>query len=459
MIETHLDLGRQSVKLALIAVMEELFPEDRLKTAYSIQEGVFCRLNETVMSVREVEAVGRRLREWIAQPPAIRPLGQEGGYHIYEAGERKIAMLYPCDPTLKAIPPYTIAPFGQGFIVDFEATGAGMVHPPYKLSKTYHKTQKWLRKLDLELIGDVNAMIREGRHNQLISLAEALHEKEIAEIAEAIVAQSRNLRVLLIAGPSSSGKTSFAQRLSTQLRVSGLKPVPISLDDYFRDEGDKPLAADGTPDWESIHALDLNHLRHQVEALIRGEEIQAPLYSFQLNRRREETRPLSLGEDEILVIEGIHALNPELLPNISRALVYKIYITALFELNIDLSNRIPGSEIRLLRRLVRDDRHRGTDPLETLNMWSGVRRGELVNIFRFQEECDVMFNSSLIYEMNALRALGEKTLEKIPEDSQYGWVRKRLLSLLSFCEPLEVEKIPYNSLIREFIGGSIYFPD
>lgn len=457
MVETHLEKARQTVKLGLIVVMKALFPGEDLKTAYSILEGVFCRLNKSVMSVREVEQVRKAMEEWAESAPLIEDLGQEGGYYLYRCGEILVKMIYPCLPCVDEMETYRIFPYGHGFIVDFGEEYKGTVYPPDKLSGTYHKTQKWLQKLNLERIEDINQYIRRGEHNQLISLAEALHEKEISEIANAIVLEKRNLRVLLISGPSSAGKTSFAQRLSTQLRVNGLKPVPISLDNYFHDEGNKPIGEDGTADWECLQALDLVHLQTQVEALIRGETVEAPIYSFHESKRKEITNTLTLHEDEILIIEGIHALNPALLPNINRSSLFKVYITSLFELNIDLANRIPGSEIRLLRRLVRGDRYRGTDPEETLNQWAAVRQGEYQNIFKFQEECDAMFNSSLFYEMNVLRTYGEASLNKIREDSPYRETRDRLLNLLSFCEPMDGSKIPFNSLIREFIGESIYF--
>lgn len=460
MIETHLHRSRQTIKLGLIRTMKELFPGEELKTAYSIQEGVFCRLNTSDLSVREVRLIHDRMQEWVAANPSIEYLGHVDGFYRYHTGGMDIRMVYPCETHLEDIPPFGIIPYGHGFIVDFGDVGAGGMKPlipPDMLSATYHETQKWLRKLDIELIEDVNRYVAKGDHNHLIALAEALHEKEFAAIADKILQQRRALRVLLISGPSSAGKTSFAHRLSTQLRVSGLKPVPISLDDYFLNEEDKPIGEDGKADWECLHAIDLPHLQQQIKELIQGEVVDTPIYDFTTGSRLAASRRIRLADDEILVIEGIHAMNPELLPNINRNSQFKVYISALFELNIDLVNRIPASELRLIRRLVRGDRYRGTDPEVTLDQWASVRKGEFQNIFKFQEECDVMFNSSLLYELNALRQYAEHSLMKIRDDSPYVETRDRLLNLLGFCEPMDTSKIPFNSILREFIGGSIYF--
>jgi Uridine kinase len=296
-----------------------------------------------------------------------------------------------------------------------------------------------------------------GEGMELISVAEALQEKEIADIADTILTQRRSLRVLLISGPSSSGKTSFAQRLSTQLRVNGLRPVPLSLDDYFVDRDKTPLDENGRYDFENLEALDTKLLQQQVQELINGNSVETPLFDFVSGNRMKKTKTMKIGASEILVIEGIHALNPKLLPNISRGSFFKIYISALFELNVDLMNRIPTTEVRLIRRLVRGDRFRATSPEETLNQWSSVRRGEYNNVFKYQEEADVMFNSSLLYEINTLRPFAEASLNKISVDSPHYETKERLLNLLSFFQPIDIAKVPFNSILREFVGGSIYF--
>jgi len=460
MMETHLLKRRQTVKLGLIKVIKELFPEETLKTAYSIQEGVFCKLAGSALSVREVEQINQRLQAWVKSDEPIEYLCRKDGYYQYEVGNMIIKVLYPGNDRAGKSDPFRILPYRGGFIVDFgDAQRAEYTPliPPDTLSLTYEHTQKWLKNINMEIVDDVNAYVTLGDSIELISIAEALQEKEIGDIADLILQQKRSLRVLLISGPSSSGKTSFAQRISTQLRVNGLRPVPLSLDDYFVDRDKTPLDEDGRYDFENLGALDLPLLQEHVQRLVRGEKIESPLFDFTSGNRMKKTKSLKVGPSEILVIEGIHALNPKLLPDINRSNFFKIYISALFELNVDFMNRVPTTEVRLIRRLVRGDRFRSTSPEETLNQWPSVRRGEYNNVFKYQEEADIMFNSSLLYEMNLLRPFAEISLNKIKKDSVHYETKERLLNLLSFFEPIELDKVPYNSILREFIGGSIYF--
>ncbi|WP_320164256.1 nucleoside kinase [uncultured Trichococcus sp.] len=460
MSETHLHRGRQTVKLGLIKVVHDLFPEETLKTSYSILEGVFCNLYGSILSTREVKRIELKLREWVDKDSSIVLLGKEGGYYHYQVGDIIVKAVYPALTEPHLVEPFTILPFSYGFIVDFGDIDKGSdrpLIPPVQLSAAFEKNQIWMDNIDIELVDDVNDYIQSGRTMKLVSIAEALHEKEISIIADAILQHRRALRLLLVSGPSSSGKTSFAQRLSTQLEVNGLKPIALSLDHYFVDREHTPRDDEGKYDFDSMEALDLPLLKQQIEQLIDGERVSVPQFDFVTGKRLAEYKPMQIGPSEILIIEGIHALNPELVTNINRNLIYKIYISALGGLNIDLMSRVPTSEIRLLRRLVRDDKYRGVTPESTIHQWDSVRRGEYQNIFKFQEEADVMFNSSMLYEMNALRPFAEKALQKIPVDSPYYDTRERLLNLLSFFEPLDVSKVPFNSILREFIGGSIYY--
>lgn len=460
MSETHLHKGRQTVKLGLIKVVHDLFPEETLKTSYSILEGVFCNLYGSILSTREVKQIERKLREWVEKDSSIVLLRKEGGYYHYQVGDIIVKAVYPAFTDTFLVEPFTILPFSYGFIVDFGDIDKGSdrpLIPPVQLSAAFEKNQRWMDNINIEQVQDVNDYIRSGRTMKLVSIAEALHEKEISIIADAILQHRRALRLLLVSGPSSSGKTSFTQRLSTQLEVNGLKPIALSLDHYFVDREHTPRDADGKYDFDSMEALDLPLLTQQIAQLIAGERVSVPQFDFITGQRLAEYKPMQVGPSEILIIEGIHALNPELVTSINRNLIYKIYISALGGLNIDLMSRVPTSEIRLLRRLVRDDKYRGVTPENTIHQWDSVRRGEYQNIFKFQEEADVMFNSSMIYEMNALRPFAETALQKIPADSPYYDTRERLLNLLSFFEPLDVSKVPFNSILREFIGGSIYY--
>ncbi len=458
--ETHLRKGRQTVKLGLIKVIHDIFPDYKLKTSYSIMEGVFCNLDDSILSVREVKLIRQKLIEWVEHKSPIELLNRKDGFYQYKVGDLVIKSIYPTNLNSEEVEPFEIFPFSYGFIVDFSninRENGEMLIPPYRLSAAYEKNQRWMNNINIELVSDINSFIDSGKSQKLINISEALHEKEISDIADMILQQRRTLRVLLIAGPSSSGKTSFAQRLSTQLEVNGLKPVSLSLDDYFVDRDKTPIDEYGNYDLDSIDALDIDYMLEQISSLIIGETVNTPIYDFITGSRSKETKCLSLNSSEILVIEGIHALNPRLMTNISRNIYFKIYVSALGGLNIDLQSRLPTTEIRLIRRLVRDDRYRGTGPETTFERWVNVRKSEYINIFSYQEEADVMFNSSMLYEMNVLRPFAEETLKKIVKNSPFYETKERLMNLLSFFEPMDAEKIPFNSILREFIGGSIYF--
>ncbi len=452
--------GRQTVKLGLIKVIHDLFPEETLKTSYSILEGIFCTLAGSALSVREVRQIGLKLQDWVKKNQPIQFICKNSGYYHYKVDDIKARVIYPAYVSPAMAEPFVITPFSHGFIVDFAVPGQGItepVAPPFHLSATFEKYQRWMNNINVELVSDVNSYINSGQSLKLLSIAEALHEKEISDISDVILQQRRALRVLLIAGPSSSGKTSFAQRLSTQLQVNGLNPVPLFLDDYFLDRSQTPRDEQGNYDFDCPEALDLELLHDHIEKLIGEETIEAPAFDFLQGCRSKETKTICVGPGDILIIEGIHALNPRLVTGINKNHIYKVYLSALGGLNIDFMNRIPTTDARLIRRLVRDDRFRGTDPEKTFNQWPSVRKSEYENIFRFQEEADVMFNSSMLYEMNALRPFAEASLEKTGEDSPFYECKERIMNLLSFFEPMDVAKVPYNSIIREFIGGSIYF--
>ncbi|MDO5039157.1 nucleoside kinase [Clostridium sp.] len=332
--------------------------------------------------------------------------------------------------------------------------------PPYKeqkrLSNIFYETEKWLSILDVGEVGSLNEKILYNGLKDLILVSEALHEKKIAEIADRISDKS-GVKMVLIAGPSSSGKTTFANRLSIQLRVNGFMPVPLSIDDYFVNREDSPRDENGDYDFESIYSVDLKTLNEHLERLLNGEEVEIPTYNFKKGKREWCGHKVKLPQNGILVLEGIHALNPVLTQSIGNEYKHKVYISALTQLNLDNHNRIPTTDVRKIRRIVRDFLSRGYGGEETLMMWPSIKNGEKKNIFIYQEEADDMFNSTLVYELSVLKPYALNELKKITKESSVYNEAKRLISLLNFFKEVAIDKVPENSILREFIGGSCFY--
>lgn len=325
-----------------------------------------------------------------------------------------------------------------------------------KLRSVYKETKKWAQILDVSNLGDINDTIDAGNIKDTILIGEALHEKKISQIADTILENKDEIKLILIAGPSSAGKTTFSKRLSIQLRVLGLEPYAIEADDYFLDRVNTPLKEDGELDFESIKAMDVELLNEHLTKLLNGEEIETINYNFLTGSRELTKKNYKMNENSILIVEGIHALNEEMTHSISNEHKYKIYVSALTQLNIDNHNSIFVSDVRTIRRLIRDFRTRGRTAEETLLTWPSVRAGEEENIFPFQEEADIMFNSTIIYEMNVLKKHVEPILREIPENSLAYIEANRILKLLRFFKSIDESCIPPNSIIREFIGGSCF---
>jgi len=451
---------RQSLILGLIGVVKDLFPSEQLKIAHSILDGVYCELNGSLLSSREVQKIEDHLRTWVLADQAIASEPRKDHLYHCQIDNHVINTIYPPLERSGSLKYFKLIHFSPGFILLFPNANEPETLAPFvspeKLSATFSETQHWLENLHLSTVQDVNAIITAKSSHDLICLAEALHEKKISLIADQIFDKRRNVRVILISGPTSSGKTTFAQRLSTQLRVNGLRPVALSLDNYFLAREDTPCDSCGEYDFECIEALDLPLLANHLSALIRGEEVETPVFDFVNGRRSPTGICMNLCPDEILVIEGIHALNPYLVPTLDHNQTFKIYVSALFQLNIDPYNRVPTTDVRLIRRLVRDDKFRGIKPEKTLAQWDSVRRGENNNIFPYQEEADVMFNSSLLYELNALRPFAEHLLISITQECPNYATAVHLLTLLSFFNQLDTSTVPFNSILREFLGGCTY---
>ncbi len=327
--------------------------------------------------------------------------------------------------------------------------------PEQKIFHVQKDSMEWGAKLGIPTVGALNSYIVNHRLKDLIMIQEAYHEKKIAEMA-AQIAASPEKKIILIAGPSSSGKTTFSHRLSTQLAVYGLKPHPIAADDYFVDREFTPLDEDGKLDFEHIDAIDTLQLNKDMLALLAGETVELPTFNFKTGKREYKGNFKTLGKDDILIIEGIHCLNDRLTRDLPAENKFKIYISALTQLNVDEHNRIPTTDGRLLRRLVRDARTRGADAKRTIGMWASVRRGEENNIFPYQEQADIMFNSALIYELAVLKQYAEPLLFSVePGEPEYDEA-KRLLKFLDYFLPIPADDIPNSSLIREFIGGGCF---
>lgn len=324
-----------------------------------------------------------------------------------------------------------------------------------KLFHTLQESKAWGKTMEVDTVGALNDVISKGSIQDLILVQEAFQEKKIAEIAQ-MISENKNKKFVMIAGPSSSGKTTFSHRLSVQLQTHGLKPHPIPIDDYFVNRKDTPRDENGNYNYECLEAIDVELFNQNMTDLLNGKEIELPTYNFKTGKREYKGRYKKLNKDDILVIEGIHGLNDKLSYSLPRESKFKIYISALTQLNIDEHNRIPTTDGRLIRRMVRDARTRGTSAKDTIAMWSSVRRGEEAYIFPYQEQADVMYNSALIYELAVLKQFAEPILFGIPKDCPEYIEAKRLLKFLDYFVGVSTEDIPKNSILREFIGGSIF---
>ena len=326
--------------------------------------------------------------------------------------------------------------------------------PQEKLFNVLKTSDAWSKTLEVSNVGELNECITHGDIRELMLVQEALQEKQIAQIADMV--REGEKKIVLIAGPSSSGKTTFSHRLSVQLRAHGLRPYPFALDNYFVDREFTPKDENGNYNFECIEAMDLNLFHSDMEKLLAGEEIQVPTFNFTQGRKEYKGKKLKLNDGDVLVVEGIHALNPRMTSGLPEESKFKIYISALTQLNVDDHNRIPTTDGRLLRRIVRDARTRGNNARETIAMWQSVRRGEESYIFPYQEEADVMFNSALIYELSVIKQYAEPLLFSVPKDCDEYYEAKRLLKFLDYFLGLEVTNIPTNSILREFVGGGCF---
>ncbi|MDE6375015.1 MAG: nucleoside kinase [Alistipes sp.] len=467
----------------------DLYPTRKLHIRHSLgRSGFYCEIEGLEeFTPAEAEALRRRMNEITAADLPIRgarALTSEVRDRYAEAGyDDKIALLdtrprlyskyYTLDDTIGyfygALAPSTgyvklfgIEPYYKGFYLALPLrTAPDCIHTDFyqeKMFGIFREYQSWTDIMGVPTVGAVNAKVLAGDAGSMIQLAEAFHERKFAWVADAIYEANRTCgtRMVLISGPSSSGKTTSAKRLGIQLGVLGLKPVMISLDDYFVEREKTPLDENGQYDYEALEAIDLELFNDHLRRLMAGESIDIPRYDFVTGRRMKHDTPLTLDERSILIIEGIHGLNPRLTPSIPDSQKFRIYISCFTSVAMDNLSRIATTDNRLLRRLVRDSRQRGADALATLARWPSVRRGEEKHIFPYQENADVMLNSSLFYEISVLRPYAEKMLREVPDTVPEYDEARRMLDFLDNFIPIPPDEIPPTSILREFIGGSSF---
>ncbi len=485
--EDGMRIYRRSLHFILIKAVKDLFPDRKVIISHSISKGMYCEIQgETELTERETVSIENRMREIVkARIPFVRQvipaeeakelfltMGRKDRYSIIEHRKKPQVTIYSLGdlkdyfygymvPDTGYVSLFELKYYPPGLIIRFPEKSNPNVLPEFreqkKLFSIFKEFKTWLRVLGVENVGALNDIVSSGRVCDLIRVAEALQEKKIAQIADMIAFNKEKKKVILISGPSSSGKTTFAQRLSIQLRVNGLRPVTISLDDYFVDRNLTPRDENGDYDFEALEAIDVPLFNRHLSDLINGIEVEVPIFSFTKGCREKVGRKLKIDDDQVLIIEGIHGLNEKLTASIPKERKFKIYISALTSLNIDDHNRIPSTDTRMIRRIVRDYQFRGTSAINTIRRWPSVRRGEEKNIFPFQEEADVMFNSSLVYELGVLKTLAEPLLAEIDDSNPEYTEAKRLIKFLSYFLPIDSKEIPANSIIREFIGGSCFY--
>lgn len=470
----------------LIKAVKNIYPDSRIIIKHSLNKGLYGEIeNIGGITNDKIESIKEEMKKIVEEKLKIEKI------QINREEAEKIFAEYKMNDKLKLLPHlnlshislykcggfynyfygvmltsteyitvYDLFKYNKGFILMSPNENSNLKVPEFvdvkKLAKVFDETKKIADVLDVSYVGSLNDKVDSGEIKDLVLVSEALHEKQIGSIADKIYENKEKIKIIAIAGPSSSGKTTFSKRLSVQLRLLGFDPYTISLDDYFVDREHTPRKDNGDYDFESIKALDVDLFNEHLKTLLEGDEISLPKFDFLTGNRTDSGKRFKLNDNTLIVIEGIHGLNEELTISISKENKFKIYISALTQLNIDDHNRMPTTDVRMLRRMVRDYNTRGRDAETTIVGWPSVREGEDMNIFPYQEEADVMFNSTLIYEMSVLKKYVKPILEKIPKESCAYIEAKRLLSLISYFKEASEENIPPNSIIKEFIGGGCF---
>ena len=479
---------KRSLCLMLVKAVHDICGHDKncnVRIDFSVSKGYYCVVSGQVtvdeaflLKVKErmLQMVASKMpikKRSVHTDEAISLFGKHGMHdkerlfeyrrvskvNIYSMNEFEDYYYGYMVPDASYLPYFELYAYGEGFVLQMPESSAPTVVPPFKpYHKLFHvldESSKWGDMLGIRTVADLNDEITKGNLQETILVQEALQEKKIGDIARTI-AERPGIKFILIAGPSSSGKTTFSHRLSIQLRAHGMIPHPIAVDNYFVDREKTPKDKDGKYNYECLEAINIEQFNQDMVDLLDGKEVLLPTFNFKTGRQEFNTPPKKLGAQDVLVIEGIHCLNDKLTYRLAKENKFKIYISALTQLNIDEHNRIPTTDGRLLRRMIRDARTRGTSAKQTIAMWPSVRRGEEENIFPYQEEADVMFNSALIYELAVLKQYAEPILFGIEKDCEEYIEAKRLLKFLDYFVGIGSEHVPANSLLKEFIGGGCF---
>lgn len=480
---------QRTISFILQKAVRELFPDRTLYIRHSLgASGFYCEISGFgPIPAEHLDAIKARMRGIIDRNLPIQGVkmltdtarkiyegfGMADKIALLDSRPRLYSKIYTIDslpgyfygaltPSTGYTPQFDLHPYYNGFFIALPLrTDPTRLHQSVhqeKMFDVFHQYQSWVEIMGVPTVGQLNSKVLAGDASELIKIAEAFHENKLAQVAGCVAEanRERGVRLVLISGPSSSGKTTFAKRLGVQLRVLGLNPVLISLDDYFVDREKTPRDENGEYDYEALEAIDLEQFNDHLKRLERGESVDIPRYDFISGTRQWHDNPLQLDERSVLIVEGIHGLNPALTPGVPESRKFKIYVSCFTSVALDNVSRIATSDNRLLRRLTRDYRTRGNDALSTLACWESVRRGEEKHIFPYQENADVMFNSSLFYEISVLRRFAEPILREVPDTvPEYGEA-KRMLKFLDNFIPISPEEIPPTSLLREFIGGSSF---
>ncbi len=487
---THPDgirIYTRSLMFVLQKAVNEVIPGRRLKIEHAISKGFYCEVEgmNGSLNIDIIFAIGDKMRkiikkdipfirEEILSTEAIRLFAKEGmteKVRLFESRPQLYTSVYSLDKTIDYFYGYLMQSTGNLKVFDLVKYYDGMLlmvpktsNPAQcddiiiqdKLFEVFQEYKRWGEILNVGYIGNINEIIKKKQVGELIKISEALQEKKLVYIADTISQKKHHPKLILISGPSSSGKTTFAQRLAVHLKVAGLKPVTLSLDNYFVNRELTPRDENGEFDFEALEALDIELLNDNLIRLFNGEEVDLPKFSFQTGQRSYNGDIIQIDEKTIIIAEGIHALNPALTPKINDNDKFKIYVSALTTVSLDNHNRIPTTDTRLVRRIVRDYRYRGYSALDTINRWQSVRKGEEKYIFPFQENADVMFNTAVHYETGVLKRYVEPILHEVPPNNVAYREAVRLLKFFSYVVPIPDEEIPPTSILREFLGGSSF---